>query len=35
MHADTQNETDHREIVIDRGVREGYPAKYAASDGAE
>ena len=34
---DTQNEPDHREIVIDRvGVRElRYPAKYAGADGAE
>ena len=34
---DTQNESDHREIVIDRvGVRElRYPAKYRASDGTE
>ncbi len=35
--ADTQNEQDHREIVIDRvGVRElRYPAKYVGMDGVE
>ncbi len=34
---DTQNEADHREIVIDRvGVKElRYPAKYAGADGTE